>query len=76
MIDELHLFGVYLPAGLVWAVLAGILAYLLRNLLQRLSLHRVLWQPGLVELALFAALWWGLTVLADGRLRPVLGALT
>lgn len=65
MIEELHIFGIYMPAALVWAVIAGILAYLLRNLLQRLPLRHLLWHPGLLELALFASLWWGLAVLAD-----------
>jgi hypothetical protein len=72
MIEELHLFGVYMPAALVWAVIAGILAYLLRNLLQRLPLYHLLWHPGVLELALFMALWWGLTVLADNFLSRAL----
>ena len=74
MIEELHLFGVYMPAALVWAVLAGILAYSLRNLLQRSRLSRLLWHPGVLELALFATLWWGLTFLADHFLPRALGS--
>jgi len=72
MIEELHLFGIYIPAALVWAVMAGILAYFLRNLLQRLPLYRLLWHPGILELALFATLWWFLTFLADNCLPRVL----
>ncbi len=68
MIEELHLFGVFIPAALAWAVLAGTLAYLLRNLLQMTPLPRLLWQPGLLELALFALLWWGITRFADAFL--------
>ena len=68
MIEELHLFGIYLPAALVWAVVAGTLAWLLRNLLQRTPLPRLVWQPGLMELALFALLWWGISKLADAVL--------
>ncbi|GLQ97819.1 DUF1656 domain-containing protein [Dyella mobilis] len=65
MFEELHVFGVYLPAALVWAVLAGITAHLLRGLLQRFSWSAVFGHPGVLELALFALLWWGLTVGAD-----------
>lgn len=68
MIEELHLFGVFIPAALAWAVLAGILAYLFRNLLHWTPLPRLLWQPGLLELALFALLWWGITRCADAYL--------
>jgi hypothetical protein len=68
MIEELDLFGVFVPAALAWAVLAGCLAYLLRNLLYGTPLPRLLWQPGLLELALFSLLWWSLTRLADAFL--------
>jgi hypothetical protein len=68
MIEELNLFGVYTPAALVWAVLAAILAYGLRNLLLRSRLASLLLQPALIELAAFALLWWGLTALADAFL--------
>lgn len=74
MIEELNIVGVYLPAALVWASIAGVIAWLLRNLLQRLTLHRVLWHPNLLELALFALAWLALTVLAD-RFFP-LAAIT
>jgi len=65
MVEELHIFGVYLPSALGWAVLAIVLTYLLRWPLQRLPLYRYLWQPSLLELAVFLVLWWGLTLLAD-----------
>jgi protein AaeX len=65
MLEELHVFGVFLPAALVWAVFAGILAHLLRGLWQRLPSSGTFIHAGLWELALFAALWWGMTVAAD-----------
>lgn len=64
MIDELNLFGVYMPAALVWAILGGILAYIVRTALQRLPLERYLWQSGLLDLALFFLLWWSISTLA------------
>jgi hypothetical protein len=68
MIEEIHVFGVYLPSALVWAVLAVLLTFLLRGLLLRLPLHRLLWHPALLEVALFLLIWWGLSLLADGPL--------
>ena len=68
MIEELHIFGVYMPAALVWAVLAVMLTFLLRGLLLRLPLHRILWHPALLELTLFLLIWLGLAALADGFL--------
>jgi len=65
VIEELNLFGVYTPAALVWAVIAAVLAYLLRNVLLRSRLAGLLLQPALLELAAFVLLWWGLTALAD-----------
>lgn len=68
MIEEFNLFGVYTPAAMVWAVLAAVLAYLLRNLLLRSRLAGLLLQPALIELCAFAVFWWGLTLLADAFL--------
>ncbi|ALR20607.1 MULTISPECIES: DUF1656 domain-containing protein [Sphingobium] len=69
MIEEVHLLGVYMPAALLWAVLAAVLVYLLRVPIQRLPgyslLWRLLWHPSLLELALFVLLWWGLSAFAD-----------
>ncbi|RDS82000.1 DUF1656 domain-containing protein [Dyella psychrodurans] len=65
MFEELHLFGVYLPAALVWAVIAGVMAHALRGLFQRWSWSSVFGHAGVWELALFALLWWGLTAGAD-----------
>ena len=68
MIEEIHIFGVYLPAGLAWAVLAVAITMSVRGRLHRLPLHAVLWQPALVDLALFLVLWWGIARLADSCL--------
>jgi len=70
MIDEVQIFGVYVPAALCWASIASLLTYWLRPLLHRLPLDRVCWRPALFDIAIFALLWWGLAVLADGRFLP------
>jgi hypothetical protein len=70
MIEEIRIFGVYMPAGLVWAVLSMILTFFARDCLYWLPLHRIVWQPALVELAIFVLLWWGIASLADAYLLP------
>lgn len=65
MIEEIHIFGVFMPAGLLWAVVALVITSLLRGPLLRLPLQAILWQPALIELAIFLLLWWGIARLAD-----------
>lgn len=65
MIEEIHVLGIYMPAALVWAIVAAVLVYLLRVPIQRFPAYRLLWHPSLLELALFALLWWGLSASAD-----------
>jgi hypothetical protein len=68
MIEEVRIFGIYMPSPLLWAVLAAVLTFMIRPLLVRIPLHRVLWHPALLDLALFQLFWWGLGLLADGCL--------
>jgi protein AaeX len=68
MVEEIHIFGVYMPSALVWAVVALVITSLVRGPLLRLPLHAVLWQPALIELAIFLLLWWGIARLADSFL--------
>jgi hypothetical protein len=65
MIEEIHVFGIYMPSALAWAVVALAVTFLLRGVLQRLPLRALLWQPALIELATFFLLWWGIARLAD-----------
>jgi hypothetical protein len=65
MSGELFLFGVFAPAALVWAIGAGLLIALLRRLLQRVGFYRLVWHPGLFDLAMFVLLWGGIAALAD-----------
>ena len=72
MIEEIHILGVYMPAALVWAVLAVVLVYLMRMPVQRLPLYRLLWHPSLLEFALFVLSWWALSALGDAFLTSFL----
>ncbi|MDE1915247.1 MAG: DUF1656 domain-containing protein [Sphingomonadales bacterium] len=65
MIEEIDLFGVYMPAALVWAAVAAGLTALLRPVL-RLPWPRLLgYHAGQLELACFLGLWWAIALLAD-----------
>ncbi|MBN3789581.1 DUF1656 domain-containing protein [Burkholderia sp. Ac-20353] len=65
MIEEIHIFGIYMPSALIWAAIALLITFLLRDTLLRLPLRVLLWQPALLELATFFLLWWGIAHLAD-----------
>ncbi len=65
MIEEIRIFGVYIPAGLAWAIVSLVITSALRGPLLRLPLNAVLWQPALAELALFVLIWWGIASFAD-----------
>jgi hypothetical protein len=65
MIEEVDLFGVYMPAALAWAVLSALVTALVRPLLHWAPLQRLVWRQGQLELALFAGLWWTFATLAD-----------
>jgi hypothetical protein len=68
MIEEIDLFGVYMPAPLFWAVIALVITTLSRGLLSRLPLRSLVWRPALVDLAIFFVMWWGTAHLADAVL--------
>jgi hypothetical protein len=65
MIEEIRVFGVYMPAALCWAALALAATAILRRPLLRYAFGRLLWHPALLELATFFLLWWGIAHLAD-----------
>ena len=69
MIGEVQILDIYAPIALVWAILAGLLVIILKMLLQRSGLYRLVWYPGLFDLALFCCLWTGIGFTAQ-RLIP------
>ena len=70
MIEEMHVLGMYMPAPLLWAILAGLATALLGRLIRRLPIYHVDWHPGLFDLTLFLLLWWGLVALSDHLSLP------
>ncbi|WP_191060411.1 DUF1656 domain-containing protein [Geminicoccus harenae] len=64
MPGEIDLYGVFLPALLVYAVLALVLKELASRLLVRIGAYRFVWHRPLFDLALFVLLLGGITALA------------
>jgi hypothetical protein len=65
VIGEIHIIGLYAPAPLVSAIAAGLLIFLVRQILLRAGVYRHVWHPGLFDLALFVILWTGTSALTD-----------
>jgi len=63
MIADVNLFGMLFDVALVTALLAVAALVLLRRLLAAIGAYRWVWHPPLVELGLFAVLWFAFAVL-------------
>jgi hypothetical protein len=57
MIGESNIDGVFISAVLVSALIALVLAFLLRRLLALIGAYRFVWHPALFDTALFVILW-------------------
>jgi protein-S-isoprenylcysteine O-methyltransferase Ste14 len=66
MIAELNLGGVYLSTIVATALLAFIIAALVRKALGQTGLYRHVWHPALFDAALFVLLWAAITALPFG----------
>lgn len=53
MIEEIDLFGVFLPSLFVWMVVAFAATMLLRRLLSSAGAYRFIWHRPLFDLALY-----------------------
>ncbi|MCQ4161081.1 DUF1656 domain-containing protein [Roseomonas sp. GC11] len=69
MIAEIDLYGIYLPALLVWAVLALPVVALLRRLLQAAGAYRLVWHAPLFDFALFLLVLGGVAALGESLPR-------
>ena len=70
MMAEIDLYGIFLPALLVWATLALGLGAALRRGIGRLGLYRHVWHPPLFDLALFVILLGGIVAVASWWTAP------
>lgn len=53
---DIDLYGVFVPALLVWAVVALLVNLVLRRLIGALGLYRLVWHRALFNVALYAVL--------------------
>jgi protein-S-isoprenylcysteine O-methyltransferase Ste14 len=73
MIGELHILGLFAPASLVSALTAGLLILVVRRLLAQTGFYRLVWHPGLFDLALYVVLWGGAAALLEYLRSDLLG---
>jgi len=65
---EIDLFGILVPALLLWLVITYAIGALLRPLLERSGLYRLVWHRALFDLALYVCLLGGVVYLSSGLL--------
>jgi len=65
MKNDIDLFGILVPALLLWAPAIYLVCALLRPLLARSGLYRLVWHPALFDLALFVCLTGAATFLSS-----------
>ena len=62
---EIDIYGVLLPALLLWLLVAYALSALLRLILHGTSFYRLVWHPALFDFALFICLLGGIVYLSS-----------
>jgi hypothetical protein len=62
---EIDLYGVFVPALLLWLLAAYALGVLLRPVLHKAGAYRLVWHPALFDLALFTCLLGGVVYLSS-----------
>jgi hypothetical protein len=70
MIGELNIYGVFVPALLVWALVALLGSVLLRRVLRLAGFYRLVWHPALFDVAIFVVLLGGVVSLASIWMIP------
>jgi hypothetical protein len=68
----IDVMGIYVPTVGVLAVLALVLTFALRLVLDRFDFFSLFWHRGIVEVSLFALIFGGVLVLALGPGLPAL----
>jgi hypothetical protein len=62
---EIDIYGVLIPALLLWLVVAYALSAVLRRLMRRFGLYRLVWHRALFDFALFVCLLGGVVYLSE-----------
>ncbi|MGL9618356.1 DUF1656 domain-containing protein [Bradyrhizobium sp. U531] len=61
----IDIYGVLVPALLLWIIVAYVLSALLRRLMQRFDLYRLVWHRALFDLSIFVCLLGGVVYLSE-----------
>ena len=61
----IDIYGVLVPALLLWIIVAYILSAILRRLMHRFDLYRLVWQRALFDFAIFVCLLGGVVYLSE-----------
>jgi putative solute:sodium symporter small subunit len=62
---EVDLFGILVPALLIWIVVSYAIGAVLRRMLERTGFYRFVWHPALFDLALYVCLLGGVVFLSS-----------
>jgi uncharacterized protein DUF1656 len=62
---EVDIYGVLVPALLLWLIVAYALSAVLRRLMRRSDLYRLVWHRALFDFALFVCLLGGVVYLSE-----------
>ena len=65
MISDLNVFGLFFDVALITALVAVAALTILRRVLRAAGAYRWVWNPPLVDLALFGVLWLALATAAN-----------
>ena len=57
MIGEVDVAGVFIPAILIWALVAMAIGFFVRRIFAMTGVYQLVWHRGLFDLALFFILW-------------------
>jgi hypothetical protein len=61
----IDIYGVLVPALLLWIILAYVLSAVLRRLMQRFDLYRLVWHRALFDFSIFICLLGGVVYLSE-----------
>jgi hypothetical protein len=71
LIAEFDIYGVFVPALVIFAIIAFLLAFVVRRFLDIIGFYHLVWHRPLFDLCIFAILFGAVTAAAE----PVIGEI-
>jgi hypothetical protein len=71
LIAEFDIYGVFVPALVIFAIIAFLLAFVVRRFLDIIGFYHLVWHRLLFDLCIFAVLFGAVTAAAE----PIIGEL-